>query len=106
MRRTRSPHGAFRLGPGTHEEQTHGYPWGGAPAGQAYRHLLSSLRLLAPLFKDLPWRTFTLSCPLRQAFGYDAASALPPVRWHARVPLQGKTVGEFPSSDRRCERDP
>ncbi len=26
MRRTLSPHCAFRLGPGTHEEQTHGYP--------------------------------------------------------------------------------
>ncbi len=66
MRRTLSPHCAFQLGPGTHEEQTHGYPWRGAPAGQAYRHLLSSLRLFAPLFLDLPWRTFTLSAPLQR----------------------------------------
>jgi len=26
------------------------------------------------------------------AFGYDAASALPPVRWHARVPSRGEAV--------------
>ena len=58
-----SPHDAFRFGPGTHEEQTRGQPRGGAPAGQAYRHLLSSLRLFASLFKDIPWRTFTLSVP-------------------------------------------
>jgi len=60
-----SPHCAFQLGPGTHEEQTHGYPWRGAPAGPAYRHLLSPLRLFASLFTDLPWRTFTLSGPLQ-----------------------------------------
>jgi len=61
-----SPHCAFQLGPGTHAEQTHGYPRGGAPVGQAYRHLLSSLRLFASLFSDLPWRTFTLSVPLQE----------------------------------------
>jgi len=61
-----SPHCAFQLGPGTHGEQTHGHPREGAPAGQAYRHLLSSLRLFAPLFTDLPWRTFTLSAPLQR----------------------------------------
>ncbi len=68
-RRTRSmrlsPHCAFQLGPGTHGEQTHGCPWGGAPVGQPYRHLLSSLHLFASLFTDLPWRTFTLSAPLQ-----------------------------------------
>jgi hypothetical protein len=60
-----SPHCAFQLGPGTREEQTHGYPWRGAPVGRTYRHLLSSLHLLAPFFLDLPWRAFTLSCPLQ-----------------------------------------
>jgi len=60
-----SPHCAFQVGPDTHEGQTRGCPRGGAPAGQAYRHLLSSLHLFAPLFKDIPWRTFTLSVPLQ-----------------------------------------
>src|SRR2546430_6557317 len=60
-----SPHCAFQLGPGTHGEQTYGCPWRGAPAGQACHHLLSSLHLLAPLFLDLPWRTFALSAPLQ-----------------------------------------
>jgi len=48
-----SPHCAFQLGPGTHEEQTRGHPRGGAPVGQPYRHLLSSLHLLASLFHGL-----------------------------------------------------
>ncbi len=70
-RRTRSmrlsPHCAFQVGPDTHEGQIRGCPRGGAPAGQAYRHLLSSLHPFAPLSKDIPWRTFTLSVPLQDS---------------------------------------
>jgi hypothetical protein len=62
-----SPHCAFQVGPDTHEGQTRGCPRGGAPAGQAYRHLLSSLHPFAPLSKDIPWRTFTLSVPLQDS---------------------------------------
>ena len=87
-----SPHCAFQVGPATHEGQTRGCPREGAPAGQAYRHLLSSLHPFTPLFKDVPWRTFTMSCPVRQALGYDAASALSPARWHSRVPSRGEAV--------------
>jgi len=60
-----SPHCAFQVGPDTHEGQIRGCPRGGAPVGQAYHHLLSSLHPFAPLSKDIPWRTFTLSVPLQ-----------------------------------------
>jgi hypothetical protein len=33
---------------------------------EASRHLHSSLHLFVPFFKDLPWRTFTLSLPLQE----------------------------------------
>ncbi len=49
---------------------------------------------------SLPGGPSPCPCHDSTAFGYDAASALPPVRWHARAPLQGVTVWEFPSSDR------
>lgn len=77
----------------------------------ASRHLHSVLHPFACLWVGLPWRTFTLSWPLQlgicqpahhtdaardrpspcpghysQAFGYYAASVLPPVRWHFRAP--------------------
>jgi len=110
-RRTRSmrlsPHCAFRLGPGTHEEQTRGQPRGGAPAGQAYRHLLSSLRLFASLFKDIPWRTFTLSVPLQHGV-WLRRRLRPPVRTLAfSCPVKaGEAAWEFPRSRAACDRVP
>jgi len=102
-----SPHCAFRLDPRTHEGQTRGCPRRGAPAGHACHHLLSSLHLFASLFKDFPWRTFTLSAPLQRGL-WLRRRLRPPVRTLAfSCPTEaGKAAGEFPSSQALCERVP
>jgi hypothetical protein len=102
-----SPHCAFQFDPRTREEQTHGCPWGGAPVGPAYRHLLSSLRLFVPLFKDVPWRTFTVSAPLQHGV-WLRRRLRPPVRTLAfSCPAEaGDAAWEFPSSRAICDRVP
>jgi hypothetical protein len=72
----------------------------------ASRHLHSVLHPFACLWIGLPWRTFTCPGQYSQAFGYYAASVLPPAHWHFRAPEHGKAVWEFASSDRWCVSDP
>ncbi len=102
-----SPHCAFRFDPRTREEQTYGCPWGGAPVGPAYRHLLSSRRLFVPLFKDVPWRTFTVSAPLQHGI-WLLRRLRPPVRTLAfSCPAEaGDAAWEFPRSRAICDRVP
>src|SRR5215213_2191853 len=65
----------------------------------AYRHLPSALHPFACRSLGLPWRSFTMSCPLQPGVGL-LRRLRPPVRTLAfsRPPLGGKAAWGFPSS--------
>jgi hypothetical protein len=96
-----SPHPAFRLGRRTWQGRAGRHRPRGAPVGLmvAHRHLPSALHPFAYRSVGLPWRTFTMSCPLPPGIGL-LRRLRPPVRALAfsRPPHGGKAVWEFPSS--------
>ena len=99
-----SPHPAFRLGRRTGQGRTRRHRRCGAPVGLmvAYRHLLSARHPFAGRSVGLPWRTFTVSCPL-PAGVWLLRRLRPPVRMLAcSHPLPGQGGVGVPQF--QCER--
>ncbi len=96
-----SRHPAFQLGRPTWQGRVGRHRPRGAPVGLmvAHRHLPAALHPFACRSVGIPWRTFTMSCPLQPGIGL-LRRLRPPGRALAfsRPPHGGKAAWEFPSS--------